>query len=98
MAKMTVNFAWYYREQWDKVRSLSKDRTSMERLYDDWLKAAEESVKEFEAKGDVVHKVYIDVKMLEAWAKRKRMQIDGQTRTAYANQLIGSRMGMTDDI
>ena len=96
--KKTIGLAWYYKPQWEKVRSYSKDRVGMEKKYEDWEKKALATAAQMEADGYTVHRVYIDVDMLIAWCKRKRMPIDGKARTDYTNHLFASHMGMTEDI
>ncbi|MDQ8188578.1 hypothetical protein [Pelagicoccus sp. SDUM812002] len=93
-----VGLAFYYREQWDKIRSYSKDRANMAKSYDDWLAGAEKKIKELESQGYTVNRTYIDVNMLVAWAKRNRLKIDGKTRSDFANHLMANRHGFTDNI
>ena len=95
---LEVGVAWYYKEQWGKIRAHSKDRCSMEKRYEDWESKALETVKNFEGKGYTVHRVYIDVDMLVEWCKRHRVQIDGNSRADYVSFLLANRAGLTSDI
>ena len=98
MTEKNIGVAWYYKEQWGKLRSHSKDRVDMEKKYEDWEKKALETVAKMEADGFTVHRVYIDVDMLIAWCKKKRLPIDGYARSEYTNHLLASHFGMNKDI
>ena len=94
----TVGVAWYYPDQWDKIRSHSKDRTGMAKNFSDWERNAVEAVQKFEKDGYTVHKVFIDVQMLVAWCKRHSVQVDGKSRADYVTHLLAERSGLTRDI
>ena len=96
--EMRISLAWYYEEQWDKVRAHSVDRATMDEKYDDWEASALAMVAKMEACGKKVHRVYIDVDMLIAWCTRKGIPIDGHARSRYVNHLMMSHLGKTDDI
>lgn len=93
-----IGMAWYYEPQWDKLRNYSKDRATMEPRYADWLAKAERAVKDYERVGFRVHKVYLDVELLIAWAKRHRLDIDYDTRANYANHLLAAHRGLNSDV
>ncbi|MGD0649655.1 MAG: hypothetical protein ABSA97_00685 [Verrucomicrobiia bacterium] len=98
MPEKIMGVAWYYEQQWDKVRSYSKDRASMPKTFAEWLKSAQEAVQKWESAGITVHKVYVDVDMLVAWAKKHRLDIDGRTRSDYANHLLAMSFGVNKDV
>jgi len=93
-----LGLAWYYERQWDKIRSYSKDRATMEKDYKDWERGALDAVKKFEAQGCTVNKVYVDVDMLIAWTKQKHLPINGKARADYVNHLLAERHGLNNDI
>ena len=93
-----VGVAWYYPEQWDKIRSHSKDRSEMAKDYADWERGAQDGIKKFERDGYTIRKVYIDVDMLVAWCKRQRVPVNGRSRSDYANHLMADRSGFDADI
>ena len=98
MPEKMMGIAWYYEHQWEKVLSYSKDRAAMPKTFADWLKRAEEIVQKSQSEGITAHKIYIDVDMLIAWAKRHRLDIDGKTRADYANHLMASSFGLNKDV
>lgn len=98
MAEQVLGMAWYYREQWDRIREVSDDRNGMHPDYNDWLKDAQDVEKEWKSKGVTVHKVYIDVNALVAWAARKGLNINGNTRSNYVNHLLAYNLGVNKDI
>jgi hypothetical protein len=96
--KMPVGVAWYYKEQWDKIRSHSKDRDRVAKRYEDWESKALDYVKKLESEGVPVHRTYIDVDMLVAWCKRQGVDVDGKSRSDYASIILAQRFGSTDKL
>jgi len=94
MPQNAIGIAWYHRHQWERMREVSENREKMAVLYDDWLKNAESQVKKFESSGTAVHKVYMDVDLLIAWAARHNVKINMHGRTLYTNYLLAHHMGM----
>lgn len=70
----------------------------MEPRYDDWIQFAEEQVRNIEASGTTVHKVYMDVDALIAWSSRHSMKINRHTRTDYSNHLLAHHLGLNKDV
>lgn len=96
--EMTYGLAWYYKEQWDKIRANSTDRATMEDKYEDWEANAFAMVSKMEADGKKVHRIYIDADMLLAWCNRKGIPVDGYARSRYTNHLMASHFGRNEDI
>lgn len=96
--EMTIGLAWYYKEQWDKIRANSADRADLEEKYEDWETHALAMVTKMEADGYKVHRIYIDVEMLLAWCRRKGIPVDGYARSQYTNHLMASHFGHNEDI
>ncbi len=93
-----IGLAWYYKEQWDKVRANSIDRDDLEEKYEEWKTHALDVASKMRADGFKVHRVFIDVEMLLAWCNKKGIPIDGYARSTYTNYLMASHFGNNEDI
>ncbi len=76
-------YAWYRREQWDRLREISIDVEELEDTYDEWVGNAELSYNEYLDSGMKIHKIDVDVEELLIWSKAENLQIDGSARSRY---------------
>lgn len=86
---------WYHENQWERWLSLDP---LMCPTYSDWLGGAEQDLKKWQEKGLVVHRVYLDVDMLEAWAKARGLAVDGHARARCAEAILADRLGFKADL
>ena len=91
-------FAWYYPDQWERLRSLSEDSESLEKRYEDWQRKALEKFDEAKRDGVEPHKVYVDLDMLLSWCASHSLNINGKTRSNYASLLFSERMGCNEKL
>ena len=79
---------WYNEDDWEHYKSLFDDAHLLPKTYDEWLKRAEEMVKQVEAAGDIVAKVTIDTVLFPAWCKENERKLDAESRTTFAIKAI----------
>lgn len=88
---------WYNEEDWERLLGMFTDSHLLPQSYADWLERAEEMVKQVEAAGDIVMKVFIDPETFPLWCKKKGREMDMNARTDLAievatRQSFGSKV------
>jgi hypothetical protein len=86
-----IGFAWYRREQWPLLRSLSVDSDRLEETYDEWLAFADKTLETLRCQGVRAEKVDLDVHELSAWCKRHGCPLDGDARAAYVSERMSQQ-------
>ena len=79
-----AGFAWYRREQWQRLREVSYDGDELEDTYDKWVVNAEEAFKKHANLGLEIEKVDVDVEELLDWCRAEGIEIDGDARARFA--------------
>ena len=79
-----MGFAWYRPEQWQRVRDISTDADNLEETYEEWLRLAEQKLKQLSASNMRVEKIDIDSEQLVLWCNERGLEINGQARSRYA--------------
>lgn len=82
--KPKLGFAWYRKEQWDRLLAVSSDRDCLEETYEGWLVIARKSFDEFKRAGNDVYRVDVDVEELIRWCQKRKRPIDGKARSEFA--------------
>ncbi|NLG34814.1 MAG: hypothetical protein GX548_05625 [Lentisphaerae bacterium] len=95
--EIATGMAWYFQEQWDRIRAMSEDRAVMEEKYEDWESNALAVLARMEAAGETVHRVYLDADLLQAWCRRKGRPVNGYARSQYVSYLMAERLGNRPD-
>jgi hypothetical protein len=90
-----VGFAWYQREQWDRLRELAADAHGLEEQYDAWLASAERTLAMVRSQGLKVERVVVDVEEIAAWCARAGRRFDGKARSEYVAELMRNRASQT---
>ena len=86
MRPTTVGYAWYSRDEYQKLIDSSRDNLDeLVPTYDLWKAKANEKVANFQKKGFLVVKVRVEVKELEKWLKAKWLPNTGENREKYVN-------------
>lgn len=80
-----IGLAWYTKENYAKVVSISKDGHVFARRYEDWLAAAEKQISRFEAQGFTVVKAEIDPETFPAWCAAHGVDVDAKGRTMFGS-------------
>jgi len=84
-----VAMAWYRRDQWGLLRTISTDGQSLEQTYDEWVAFASKQVRDLESKGFHVHKIEAEVGALTRWCESQGRAVNGDARAEYARQGLG---------
>ena len=82
---MRTGVAWYRREQWDLLRSVSADVEILEETYDEWLEFAEEAIDHARKSGVILEKVDVDVDVYELinWCAKEKRPVDVDARSWF---------------
>jgi hypothetical protein len=87
---MVIGMVWYKNEdtfnEYKRISSTGAHEVHIS--FDEWLKAAEKELKEHEARGDTVVKVYIDPAELVLWAENRGLNIDADTCNRFADAVV----------
>src|SRR5205823_11750763 len=86
--KIVVGFAWYRREQWERVRDIASDAGEFEDTYEEWLRVAEQKLSELAAAGLDVKKVDVDSEQLILWCNEQGLDMNAQARSRYAAEKL----------
>ena len=86
--EMVIAIVWYRPEQWQRVRDIATDSDEMEASYIEWLKVAEEKLKELRRSGLRVEKVDVDSEKLILWCNERGLENNGQARSQYAAERL----------
>ena len=80
--------AWYKRDQWDQLLSVSTDRDTLEKTYDEWITGAQASYKQIEQMGLELQKIEVDINELIQWCQQNCLNIDSSARTSFVLEKI----------
>ena len=83
---LVVALAWYRREQWALLRTVSADAYKLEKTYDEWLAFASGELRKLEARGIRVCKIDVEVGALTRWCESEGRAVDGEARAEYARR------------
>lgn len=88
--RMAVNLvtgvAWYRRDQWTDLRTVSADPENLEETYDEWLTYATDAISKMERDGGIkAQAVDIDVDELVRWCRERQRPIDQAARAAFTS-------------
>ena len=85
-----VGVAWYRSDQWDRLKEVSEDRADLEETWEEWIRMAEKSLRDFRARGIQLGKVEVDVEELIQWCQSKQQPIHAASRAAFAAKKLQS--------
>ncbi len=80
---MKTGVAWYRREQWDRLLEISTDSHELESTFFEWVKQANEGLKDLERAGLSVEKVDVDVEELLKWCHSNNRPVNSEARSKY---------------
>ena len=90
-----VGFAWFTREQWQRLTEVVDDRNELDDTFEQWERNALAALYKLESQGHSVRKVMVDVETLVAWCRRRGRRIDGTGRADYVIALLKIADGST---
>lgn len=82
-AGSVVGFAWYRREQWQRLRQVSADVEELEESYHEWLATASTRFRQLQELGFNIRRADVDVEDLVEWCKQQGRPVDGAARADY---------------
>ncbi len=73
-----IAIVWYRPEQWRRVRDIATDADELEASYAEWVKVAEEKLKQLRSTGLRVEKVDVDSEELILWCNERGWKTMGK--------------------
>ena len=83
-----VGLAWYRSDQWERLREVSEDRADLEETWEEWIRTAEKTLRDLQAKGVQAVKVDVDVEELVRWCQSKQQPVRGASRANFAAEKL----------
>ncbi len=83
-----VGFAWFTREQWQRLTKVVDDRNELDDSFEQWERNALAALYKLESQGYSIHKVMVDVEAFVAWCRGRGRRIDGTARADYVIDLL----------
>jgi hypothetical protein len=75
--------AWYRRDQWEQLLSVSTDRSDLEDTYEEWVNYAQHGIQVLENQGVRLVKVDVDVDDLIRWCADGNREVDAEARADF---------------
>ena len=85
MQVQIIGMAWYKPQNFARLRAMFEDGHKLHDTYDEWLVAADQGRKTFEAKGHRVVCVDIAPDKFTEFCKSKGLKLDADARNIFAN-------------
>ena len=86
--RILVGVAWYRPEQWQRIRDISVDAVDMHDSYEEWLRSAEQNIKEISISGLDLEKVDVNSEQLILWCNIRGLEVNGQARSQYVSERL----------
>ena len=94
--ELAVAFAWFDREQWQRLTEVAADRAELDDTYEQWQKGAREALANLERQGLRIQKVHVKVDALMAWCKAQGLPVNGEARSQYVANVLRQRHGSAE--
>ncbi len=88
-AERALALAWYTPEQFAAIKAVSEDAVDMQPGFASWRATAEEYAERMEREGVRVVKIPMDVDKLTVFCRERGLNINGESRAAFANHCLG---------
>jgi hypothetical protein len=85
---MVVGVAWYREADWPRVKELFPDADELHDSYAEWLKSAEDSIKQLKRSGVAAEPFIVDIGDFLGWCLVKGRQRDGKARSEYVAEKL----------
>jgi hypothetical protein len=79
-----TGIAWYRPEQWERLREIAADGDNLEETYEEWVRNAENSIREMRKSDVRPEKIDVDIEELLLWCKAHNYSVDSAARAQYA--------------
>jgi len=86
-----VAVAWYTEEQWARVKARAVDPELFEATYPEWVKMAEDALKDIRAAIGNPIMIKVDADELAAWCLVHGKPNDSSARAEFASYKLGQR-------
>jgi hypothetical protein len=87
-AGLQVGFAWFTREQWERLTEITDDRNELDETFEQWERNALSALYTLHSQGHSVRKVSVDVETLVAWCRERGRRVDAAARADYVIVLL----------
>jgi len=88
---IVYSFAWYQPDQWQRLKEVVDDPSSLDDTYQQWKHSAENAITEMRSNGHVVCKISINIDELLVWCDAKGIRPDSSARSEFAAMLAQER-------
>jgi hypothetical protein len=78
-----LGLCWYQPEQWERLKEIADDRDGLEHTYEEWRKNASRAISDFQANGQSIKKVRINLEELLLWCNEKGIAVNSEARSGY---------------
>lgn len=89
--KVVYTMTWFQPEEWQKLKEVVDDPTTLDDTYEDWKRGAEQAIKDFRENGQSVQKISVKIDKLLEWCEAEGLKPDGKARSQYAAYLAQQR-------
>ena len=83
-----LGLCWYQPEQWERLKEIANDRADLEPTYEEWRKNASRAISDFQASGQPIKKVKINLEELLFWCNEKGKVVNSESRAEYVTFII----------
>ena len=83
-----VGFAWFTREQWQRLAEVVDDRNELDDTFEQWERNALAALYKLESQGHSVRKVRVDVETFVTWCRGRGRRVDSAARADYVIALL----------
>lgn len=81
--KVVYSFVWFQSEEWQRLKEVVDDPSSLDDTYEEWRTSAEKALSDMRANGHTVQKISIKVSELLSWCESKGYKPDSKARAEY---------------
>jgi hypothetical protein len=78
---------WFQPEEWQKLKEVVDDPTTLDDSYVDWKKGADQAIRDFRENGQIVQKISVKIDKLLVWCDTQGLKPNGKVRSQYAAYL-----------
>ena len=86
MSLSSIGMSWYTPDNWRALQAVAEDNLCS--TYEEFVRQTNDSIRDYEAQGETVTKVLIDVPHLVSWCKRHGLRVNSDARSAYGAMLL----------
>ena len=86
-----IGMVWYYKEDFENIKKIFNDGSSLGENYAEWLEKAEKGYDYLLSKNYFVEKVYISSKTFPKWCNKYGLELNSGARTKFANEIVYKR-------